>query len=50
MKVLSDRRCRPKVTMPRNYYENNTFDYTDVNVSRRKMRKIIHHNVFSPTP
>ena len=36
--------------LSRNYNENNTFDYSDVNYSRRKIRKVINHQIFQSSP
>ena len=37
MKVLEDRKSRPKFVIARDYEDNNTFDYSDVNFSRRHL-------------
>ena len=34
IQVLEDKKSNPKQTKPRNYNENNSFDYSDVNFSR----------------
>ena len=34
MKIPNDRKCRPKFVIARNYADNDTFDYSDVNVSQ----------------
>jgi hypothetical protein len=44
------RGAEPKLTKPKNYAENNSFDYTDVNVSRRVIRKMINSTLFDHKP
>lgn len=40
----------PKMTKPKNLDENNSFDYSDVNISRRVIRKMIHSSLFDHKP
>ena len=40
----------PKLTKPKNIDENNSFDYSDVNISRRVIRKMIHSSLFDHKP
>lgn len=42
--------AEPKLTKPKNIDENNSFDYSDVNISRRVIRKMIHSSLFDHKP
>lgn len=40
----------PKFTKPKRYDENNSFDYSDVNISRRVIRKMVQSSLFDHKP
>lgn len=42
--------AEPKTTKPKRYNENNSFDYSDVNISRRVIRKMVHSSLFDHKP
>ena len=44
------RGSEPKFTKPKRYAENNSFDYSDVNVSRRVIRKMVNSSLFDHKP
>jgi hypothetical protein len=51
MNVHKDiRGAEPKTTKPKRYNENNSFDYSDVNISRRVIRKMVHSSLFDHKP
>lgn len=44
------RGAKPKFTLPKKYNENNSFDYSDVNLSRRVIRKMVQSSLFDHKP
>ena len=42
--------AQPKVSIPKKYNENNSFDYSDINISRRVIRKMVQSSLFDHKP
>ncbi|CAI2378430.1 unnamed protein product [Moneuplotes crassus] len=42
--------AQPKFKLAKKYNENDTFDYTDINVSRRVIRKMVQSSLFDHKP
>lgn len=42
--------AQPATTKPKRYDENNSFDYSDVNISRRVIRKMVQSTLFDHKP
>ena len=42
--------AQPKILIPKKYNENNSFDYSDINISRRVIRKMVQSSLFDHKP